>query len=301
MFFGTSEFAVPSLRMVAQKTDLIGVVTQPDRPAGRGHRLRPTPVKSAAIELGVPVHQPSLLKSFAAALFEAPDLAVLAAYGKILPAELLKRPALGALNVHPSLLPKYRGATPLQTALRNGDSETGVTIILMDAGIDSGDIVLQERTPIAPDETYGELHERLSRFGAQALGHALDLAASGYIPHRRQDGKPSFTKPLSKSDLNLNWAWPATKIVNVVRALSPPPAARAILAGVPVKIQKAHFEPANFVLPLAERGSVVGMSNESLFVRCGEEDNVAIDVVVAPAKPPMSGLQFARSTGIVKA
>lgn len=241
LFFGTSSFAVPSLRVVAERTQLMGVVTQPDRPAGRGQRLRPSPVKSVALELGLRVHEPPNLREFARALqSDAFDLFVLASYGRILPGMLLELPSLGALNVHPSLLPKFRGATPIQTALLNGERETGVSIMLMDAGLDTGDLVLQERVAIAPGETYGELHDRLAMLGAELLGDAIDLAQGGPLPRERQTGDATLTRPLAKEDLAIDLTWPPDRIVNAVRAFSPQPAARANFQGESVKILRAH-------------------------------------------------------------
>jgi methionyl-tRNA formyltransferase len=279
--------------MVAQRTQLTGVVTQPDRPAGRGHKLRPTPVKAAALELGIPVYEPQSLRAFAREhANQSYELFVLASYGRILPQELLVLPKLGALNVHPSLLPKYRGATPIQTALRNGDEETGVTIMLMDAGMDTGDIVLQERTPISPDERYGELHDRLAHFGAQALSHALDLARSGYITHAPQHGESSVTRPLSKDDLSINWWWPAEKIVNTVRAFAPSPAARATIAGVPVKVLRARTGAA--AIGALQPGEIVGTAGDAVTVRAGE-GTVDVYELVAPNRGPQSGAAFAQS------
>jgi methionyl-tRNA formyltransferase len=293
LFFGTSEFAVPSLRATAQRTDLQGVVTQPDRPAGRGHKMRPTPVKSAALELGLRVFEPASLRDFARdRAGEAYDLFVLASYGKILPQALLDVPKLGALNVHPSLLPKYRGATPIQTALRNGDAETGVSIMLMDAGLDTGEIVLQERTPIAPDERYGELHDRLAAFGAQALSHALDLAKSGYIPHQPQSGAPSVTRPLSKDDLAVDWRWPAARIVNAVRAFAPSPAARAQVGEVQVKLLRAQIGNPS-IAPLFP-GAIVGTPGDAVTVRCGD-GTVDVLELVPPNRGAQSGAAFARA------
>jgi len=293
LFFGTSEFAVPALRVTAQRTQLQGVVTQPDRPAGRGHKLRPTPVKAAAIELGVPVFEPASLREFATdRAREGYDLFVLASYGKILPQALLDVPKFGSFNVHPSLLPKYRGATPIQTALREGETETGVTIMLMDAGMDTGDVVLQERTPIDEDERYGELHDRLAAFGAQALSHALDLARSGHIPHQPQSGKPSVTRPISKDDLALDWAWPARRLVNTIRAYAPAPAARSTLGGTAVKLLRAREGPSS-IAPLPP-GEIVGVSGDALTVRCGD-GTVDVLEIVAPNRGPQSGAAFANA------
>ena len=195
------------------------------------------------------------------------DLFALASYGRILPAALLAIPRLGSLNVHPSLLPKHRGATPIQTALRDGERHTGVSIMLMDASMDTGDIVFQERVEILPDETYGELHDRLAALGAEMLGRALDRAAAGPLPHHPQQGTASMTAPIRKDDLAIEWSWPAQRIVDHVRAYSPQPAARAGLAGETVKILRAH---------VAENGEV------------------AIDELIAPNRGRMSGEAYLR-------
>jgi methionyl-tRNA formyltransferase len=281
------------LKVVAQRTDLRGVVTQPDRPAGRGHKLRPTAVKAAALELRIPVFEPQSLRAFAQEhANEEYDLFALASYGRILPQQILDMPKLGALNVHPSLLPKYRGATPIQTALREGEEETGVSIMLMDAGMDTGDIVLQERTPIDPDERYGELHDRLARFGAQALSHAIDLGRSGHIPHVSQSGKPSVTRPITKDDLAVNWWWPSAQIVNTVRAFGPGPAARATLAGIPVKVLRARIG-APTIAPVTP-GEVIGAAGDAVTVRSGD-GTVDVIELVPPNKGAQSGAAFAQS------
>ncbi len=268
LFFGTSAFAVPSLRVVASRTQLAGVVTQPDRPAGRGQRLTPSAVKSAALELGLRVYEPLRLRELAGELrHDAFDLFVLASYGRILPRELLELPRIGALNVHPSLLPKYRGATPIQTALLNGDRETGVSIMLMDAGLDTGDIVLQERVAIEPGESYGELHDRLASLGAALLGEALDFAQRGTLARRVQTGEPTLTRPLSKEQLAVDLSWPPERIVNAVRAFSPQPAARATIDGEQVKILRAHVTPAG---------------------------SLEIDELIAPNRGRMSGDEYFR-------
>lgn len=269
------------------------MVTQPDRPAGRGHKLRPTPVKTAALDLGIPVLEPQSLRAFAQECrTQDYDLFVLASYGRILPQALLDVPRLGSFNVHPSLLPKYRGATPIQTALRSGDRETGVSIMLMDAGMDTGDIVLQERTPIAADERYGELHDRLAAFGAQALSHALDLARSGHIPHRPQSGTPSVTHPIRKDDLAIDWNRPAQHIVDMVRAYAPVPGARATLAGLAVKVLRARTGMPS-IAPLGA-GEIAGTTADALAVRCAD-GTVDILELVAPNRGPQSGASFAQS------
>ncbi len=266
LFFGTSAFAVPSLRVVAAQTELAGVVTQPDRPAGRGLRLKPSVVKSAALELGVRVYEPLRLREFAEEMRSGRfDVFVLAAYGRILPQALLDLPRLGALNVHPSLLPQYRGATPIQTAIAKGERETGVTIMLMDSGLDTGDVVFQERVAIEPGETYGELHDKLAWFGAELLGKALDSAARGDLPRRPQTGAPSLTRPFSKEDLVVDLSLPPQRVVDMVRALSPQPGARAELQGETVKILRAHV---------------------------GSEGTLEIDELIAPNRGKMTGAEY---------
>lgn len=268
LFFGTSAFAVPSLHVTAEKTQLAGVVTQPDRPAGRGHKLQPRPVKAAALELGLRVYQPASLKAFVAQLAQTPfDLFALASYGKILPQALIDLPALGALNVHPSLLPKYRGATPIQSALLAGETRTGVSIMLMDAGMDTGDIVLQEPVEIDADDDYGALHDRLALFGADLLGDAIDLAQRGPLPRTPQRGEPSVTRPIRKEDLLIDWSWSPQRIVNTVRAFAPAPGARAVIDGESVKLLRAHVEG----------------------------DRVVIDELIAPSRGRMSGESYERS------
>jgi methionyl-tRNA formyltransferase len=268
LFFGTSEFAVPSLRVVAHRTQCAGVVTQPDRPAGRGHRLTSSPVKRAALELGLRVHEPLRLRSFAAELASQEfDLFVLASYGRILPAGLLALPRLGALNVHPSLLPRYRGATPIQGAILHGEDETGVSVMLMDAGLDTGDVVVARRVAIGPNESYGELHDRLAELGAELLGESLALAEAGALVARPQTGEPSLTRPIARDDLQIDWNWSPQRVVRTVRAFAPRPAARAEIDGVVVKVLRAHL---------------------------GAAGEVVIDELIAPNRGKMSGETYRR-------
>ncbi len=292
LFFGTSAFAVPSLRAVAERTQLAGVVTQPDRPAGRGRRLRPTPVKLAALDLGAPVYEPLSLREFATSLAgERYDLFALAAYGRILPQSLLDLPRLGALNVHPSLLPRYRGATPIQSALRDGATQTGVSIMLMDAGTDTGDIVLAESTAIGAEETYGELHDRLAALGARLLGRAIDAAGGEGFAAVPQTGEPTVTRLPAKEDLTIDWSWPAQRIANLTRAFSPQPAARARLAGMTVKLLRAACADGHAGAP---PGTILGTRDDALLVACGD-GAVAVTALVAPNRGPATGRAFAQS------
>ncbi len=297
MFFGTSDFAIPSLQAFAATVDCVLVVTQPDRPAGRGQKLQATPVKRAAGALGIATMEPPKLGAALAALEAArADLFAVASYGKIVPQRVLDLPRLGALNVHPSLLPLYRGATPLQAQLRDGVSEGGVTVIAMDAGMDTGDIVLQERSAIAPDETYGALHDRFAALGARLLARAVLEIAAGTLRRIPQGGLASpeeiertMTRPLAKEDLVIDWSWSARRIVDHVRSLSPSPAARARIVGEaePVKLLEAR------AVSTAEAGELV--------VPCGGGGYVAIDRLVPANRRPMTGRAYLASVAGARA
>jgi methionyl-tRNA formyltransferase len=279
---------VPALRAFAAATDCALVVTQPDRPSGRGQRLQPTPVKIAAKELALAVYEPVTLRDGVQPIREASaDVFAVASYGKILPQSVLDLPPHGALNVHPSLLPLYRGATPLQAQLRDGVTEGGVTIILMDAGMDTGDIVLQERRPIGERETYGELHDRFAALGADMLARACEESFAGTLRRESQQGLASpeevartLTRPLGKDDLRVDWSWPARRIVNHVRSLSPVPGARAMLDGEAQMVK------------LLDVRQVPGPSPDELVVPCGEGDFVAIERLVPPNRKAMSGRSY---------
>lgn len=226
-------------------------------------------MKRAALERALRIYEPPDLRAFAREL-ESLEVGafVVASYGRILPNALLSIPAFGALNVHPSLLPRYRGATPIQAALLAGDRESGVTIMLMDEGMDTGEVVLQERVAIEDAESYGSLHDRLAALGATMLVKAFELAErDGAFPHRPQEGTPSVTRPIKRADLEIDWRWSAQRIVNHVRAYSPQPAARAELCGVTVKVLQAHVSAS---------------------------DTVEIDRLIAPNHGVESGTDFAR-------
>ncbi len=289
------------------------VVTQPDRPSGRGKKLVGTPVKSAAIAREIAVETPERLRPFAAVLAErAIDLFVVASYGRIVPQALLDVPRFGSLNVHPSLLPFYRGATPLQTAIRDGHTETGCSIILMDAGMDTGDIVLQERTPLGAEETYGILHDRLAILGAQMLVRAIDRLEAGTLARRTQATvaaelgmtedaiAATLTRPLAKGDWLLDWSHSSRRIVDHVRSLAPAPAARAVLGdGEPAKIvalravDAAEAREQSLDATAAGPGAVVAdVPSGELYVRTGDGWVCAV-TLVPPGRNPQTGREFA--------
>lgn len=244
-FFGTPEFAVPTLQALLDGPDtVVGVVCQPDKPAGRGQQLQAPAVKRLAERRGVPVAQPVKVKTEALpALLRtwAPDLAVVAAYGRILPPAVLELPRLGCINVHASLLPKYRGAAPIQWALLRGEPTTGVTIMRMNERMDEGDMLLQRATPVAPDETFGVLQPRLATLGAAALMEALAALHAGALHATPQDDAAATYAPMiRKADGAIDWTQAAQAIVCRVHAFNPWPSAFTVHAGRLLKIHRAR-------------------------------------------------------------
>jgi methionyl-tRNA formyltransferase len=244
VFFGTPDFAVPSLRTIEDSPDqLVGLVCQPDKPAGRGRRLNAPATKRVAEELGLPVLQPDRVRSpeFLEALQRwQPDLIVVAAYGKILPRSVLQLPRHGCINVHASLLPRWRGAAPIQWAILHGDRITGITIMQMNEGMDAGDILWQRRTSIGAEETYGELQERLARLGAEALSEALTQLHEGRLQRAPQNEQDVTLAPLiRKEDGRVCWDDAAAQLERKVRAFAPWPSAFTELDGKRLKLHRA--------------------------------------------------------------
>jgi methionyl-tRNA formyltransferase len=244
VFMGSPEFAVPSLRALTKEHEVIGVVTQPDRPAGRGRGLRPPAIKREAVALGLPVIQPNKL-SEAPAMQQfrawAPDLIVVAAFGQLLRPELLALPSAGCLNVHASLLPRWRGAAPIQAAIASGDAETGVTIMKMDQGLDTGAIILQRSLVIEAQDTGGSLTERLSQLGAEALVAAVKGYLSGALQPQPQDEAHATKAPiLRKEDGLLDLNLEAEALERRVRAFHPWPGAFIMWEGGRLKVHRAH-------------------------------------------------------------
>jgi methionyl-tRNA formyltransferase len=247
VFMGSPEFALPALRALAASDEVVAVVTQPDRAAGRGRSLKPPPVKVLAQQLGINVLQPERLRAPEAvdALRRlAPDLIVVAAYGQILRPEVLSLPSFGCLNIHASLLPRWRGASPVQHAILAGDNETGVTIMKMDEGLDTGPILAQRATPIAADETAGMLAERLAQMGADLLMEILPAYLSGKIQPRPQPAEGVTYAPLlKKEDGLLDLTRSAEELSRQVRAFSPWPGAFIEWQGAPLRIWRARPSP----------------------------------------------------------
>jgi methionyl-tRNA formyltransferase len=273
VFAGTPEFAVPHLAACRRdNVDIVAVYTQPDRPAGRGRTLGASPLKQAAQALGISVEQPQNFREPDAlerlrAL--APDLFVVVAYGLILPKKVLAIPRLACWNVHASLLPRWRGAAPIQRALLAGDRETGVCLMQMAAGLDTGPVLLRRALPIAADDTGGTLHDKLAALGAEALGDGLDRLLRGEdLPPQPQaaDGV-TYAHKLDKSEAAFDWNQPVAAIARKVRAFNPWPVAEAMLAGEMLRIWHATVLPA---AATAAPGSVVGAGRDGIDVACGD-------------------------------
>ena len=268
LFMGTPEFAVPCLaRLIADGYEIAGVFTQPDKPKGRGHKLAPPPVKELALQHSLPVYQPEKLRDGQALeIFRSlkPDLAVVVAYGRILPKELLEVPALGCVNVHGSLLPKYRGAAPIQWSVLNGDAVGGITTMYMAEGLDSGDMILQEETPIGENETAGELYERLSQIGASLLSETVKQILSGNAPRIPQEESQATLAPMLEKPMGqLDFSKPAFAVHKWICGMNPWPAAFTSLDGMTVKVYRSRIAQGE-----GEPGTV--LLGKGLTVACGQ-------------------------------
>ena len=254
VYMGTPDFAVPPLQALqANGHRVMAVVTQPDRPKGRGRRLTPPPVKKTAAALGIPVLQPETVRTdaFHQKMKElVPDLFVVVAFGQILPQSLLDIPAIGAINVHASLLPSYRGAAPIQWAIINGDRETGVTTMMMDKGMDTGDILLMDKTAIGADETAAELHDRLNEMGAAILIKTLARLQDESLKRTPQDHERATYAPmLKKKDGEVDWSLPAERIECQIRGMTPWPGVFTFSDGMRLKIYKARVLEREISVP----------------------------------------------------
>jgi methionyl-tRNA formyltransferase len=286
LFMGTPAFALPSLRLLHEKKyPIIGVVTQPDRPKGRGLKEVAPPVKILAQEFGLPVFQPQKVKdeSFLEIIGKlSPDMIVLVAFGQILPKAIIDYPPLKCLNIHPSLLPKYRGAAPLNWQIIHGETKTGVTIMLMDEGLDSGDILLQEETILGATETYGELHDRLAQLGATLLIKTIEQIFDGTIKRKPQDASSAtFAPRLTKETGKINWNDKVSDIVNLIRGLSPTPTAYTYLDGLSLKIFTADVQTQKVNQP---PGTIGSLNDAGLPVAASDGYVILKDVQLAGKK-----------------
>lgn len=290
VFMGSPDFALPTLEELYSNYEVVGVVTQPDRPAGRGRKEQPSDVKKLAQKLGLPVFQPLSLRKLTAVAQLAewkPDLIVVAAFGQILPKAVLEMPARGCINVHASLLPAWRGASPIQAAIAHGDSETGVTIMLMDEGMDTGGILAQRSVPIRSGTTAIELSDQLAHLGARTLIEILPSFLRGALGAVPQDeSRKSLAPKLTKQDSNLDYNLPAQTLLNKINAYQPWPGAIYKWHGKVLKILEAHLHPT-FECDPSGRFIVNGLP-----AICTGDGLLVLDIVQPEGKKPMPGKAF---------
>lgn len=295
VFMGTPDFAVPTLAAIAARSDLaevVAVVTQPDRPRGRGKKLSPSPVKAWALAHDIPVMQPVRARDadFVAQLRAiAPDLAVVVAFGQILSQEVLDVPVHGCINVHASLLPKLRGAAPIQHAIMAGERVTGITTMQMDAGLDTGDMLLCREVPIHADTTYGSLHDALMETGASLLVETLEQLAAGTLVRTPQTGESSYAARITRETAVIDWSKSARALDALVRGLNPTPYAQTALAGDTYKVGALRFTGR---AASAAAGTIIAANAKAgLVVAAGDED-VEITEIQAPGKKMMAANTF---------
>jgi methionyl-tRNA formyltransferase len=291
IFMGTPEFACPTLRtLIERKEQVVAVVTQPDRPKGRGQQTLPPPVKVLALEHGIPVLQPVKVRH-PDAIEEIralnPDLIVVVAFGQILPKALLEIPAKGCINVHASLLPGYRGAAPLNWCIINGETETGVTTMMMDVGLDTGDMLLKRATPIDPDEDTQALHDRLSQIGADLLAETLDrVAAGGLVPEKQDDALTCYAPMLKKEDGLIDWSKDAAGIKNLVRGMTPWPGAFSYLDEKLLKVYRVQTASGS-----GAPGEILSAGRDGIEVACGE-GSIVVHELQLEGKKRLNAAEF---------
>ena len=296
-FAGTPQFALPALRaLLASRHQVVGVLTQPDRPAGRGRELRASPIKLLAMEHGLPLAQPATLKTAegrAALHGWAPELLVVVAYGLILPPAVLLLPRMGCLNIHGSLLPRWRGAAPIQRALLAGDAETGISIMQLDEGLDTGPVLLERHRPIGLRDTAGDLHDALSELGAAALLEAIDGLSTGELLPRAQSAEGvTYAAKIEKAEARIDWSASAAQIDRKIRAFNPWPVAETRLAGEALRLLRSGVADAR--AREAAPGTVLGVAEDGLRVACGE-GVLAVNELQRAGKRPVSARDFANA------
>ncbi len=298
IFMGTPDFAVPALHTLkAAGHEIKAVYCQPPKPAGRGHEIQKTPIHRAAEEMGLDVRTPKTLRDEAEQNHLkslAPDAIVVAAYGLILPQAVLDIPRLGCLNIHGSLLPRWRGAAPIHRALLAGDSETGITIMRMEAGLDTGPMLLKSSVPITPASTASSLHDALAEMGAKLIVQALDLAAQGRLTENKQPEEGvTYAAKLTREDGVIDWTRPAADIERQVRGLNPWPGAFFKLGEETIKVLKAEHAPQTAASPPAT------LLDEDFTVACGD-GALRLTLVQRAGKKPIDGASFLRGARLTK-
>ena len=298
IFMGTPDFAVPCLEVLQAKTEVLAVITQPDRPKGRGHNLQASPVKQKALEYNLPVLQPEKIKTeeFTAELEKLqPDLIVVVAFGQILSQRILDIPPLGCVNVHASLLPRYRGAAPIHWSIINGEKETGVTTMLMDAGLDTGDMLLKDKVAITEEMTTEELHDQLMAMGGKLLAETVDGLANGTItPEKQDDSISNYAGMLNKETGHIDWSKSAREIHNLIRGLNSWPVAWSMKDGKNYKFWRTKVENSNSdKVP----GTVVELRKNSFCIATGEGLLEVLEIQ-PPSKKRMSAGDLLRGHGV---
>ncbi|HYR05160.1 MAG TPA: methionyl-tRNA formyltransferase [Gallionella sp.] len=291
IFSGTPQFAASALAALLKEHQIVAVLTQPDRPAGRGMQLVASPVKQLALQHGLPVLQPATLKTEEAqrsiAALDA-DVMVVAAYGLILPKAVLQLPPHGCLNIHASLLPRWRGAAPIPRAIQAGDGETGITIMQMDEGLDTGDMLLRRVCQITPNDTAQTMHDKLAVLGADCILEALCLLQEGRLtPAKQDDAAATYAAKLLKSEAQIDWRQDARQIERTVRAFNPFPVCHASFDGVVLKIWQATLQEGVQGKP----GKVLAVDKRGITVACGK-DALRLEVLQRPGGKAQSAVQF---------
>lgn len=298
IFMGTPDFAVPCLEVLQAKTEVLAVITQPDRPKGRGHNLQASPVKQKALEYNLPVLQPEKIKTeeFTAELERLqPDLIVVVAFGQILSQRILDIPPLGCVNVHASLLPRYRGAAPIHWSIINGEKETGVTTMLMDAGLDTGEMLLKDKVTITEEMTTEELHDQLMAMGGKLLAETIDGLANGTItPEKQDDSISNYAGMLNKETGHIDWSKSAVEIHNLIRGLNSWPVAWSMKDGKNYKFWRTKVENRNSD---KAPGTVVELRKNSFCIATGEGLLEVLEIQ-PPSKKRMSAGDLLRGHGV---
>ncbi len=299
VFMGTPDFALDTLQgLIESGVQMVGVYTQPDRPKGRGKKLAAPPVKELALQHEIPVFQPQKLRDEEAVKqlrSLSPDLIVVVAYGQILPQAVLDIPKYGCINVHASLLPRHRGAAPINKAIIDGDPMTGVTTMMMDIGLDTGDMLVKKSLPIHPEETAGQLHDRLAPLGREAMEETLARLCAGTLVREKQDDNLStYASMMKKEDGLIDWSRDARQIHNLVRGLDPWPSAYTLLDGQTLKVAKTRCVDGQ-----GEPGQVLEANGDTVIVACGQ-GALQLGALQLPGKKMLCAADFLRGRGLEK-